>query len=91
MGETQNSQFYDFGLFEPVTKLQNQFFLSLETPEHINEIKKIPKDLSKTCFLHILKILETENVDNFRKDGRRKMMKIRLIKSWESWIWDQYR
>ena len=31
-----------------------------------------------------------EHVDSFRKDGRRKVTTIRLIKSWRSWIWDQH-
>ena len=27
---------------------------------------------------------------NFGKDGRQTMVKIRLINSWKSWLWDQY-
>ena len=37
-----------------------------------------------------LNISEIHIFDNFRKDGHRKMMKIRLIKSWNSWIRHQY-
>ena len=36
MGEAQSPHFYDFGIFEPVTKTQNQLFLPLETPGHLN-------------------------------------------------------
>ena len=28
--------------------------------------------------------------NRFGTDGRRKMMKSRLTKSWKSWIWDKY-
>ena len=34
MGEAQTPHFYDFGIFEPVTKPPNQHDLSLETPGH---------------------------------------------------------
>ena len=37
-----------------------------------------------------INMLELQHFDSFRKDGRRKMLKIRLITSWKSWIWDQY-
>ena len=33
---------------------------------------------------------EIPNVGNFRKDRRRNIPTIRLIKSCKSWIWDQY-
>ena len=39
MGETEPPHFYDFGIFEPVTKPQNQLFLFLDTPEHSPKIK----------------------------------------------------
>ena len=42
MGEAQTPHFYDFGILEPVTKPQNQYYLSLETPGHLNKIKKSP-------------------------------------------------
>ena len=32
-----NSHFYNFGIFEPVTKPPNQPFLSLETPGHLQQ------------------------------------------------------
>ena len=37
MGETKTPHFYDFGIFEPVTKPQNQLFLYLETPGHLQQ------------------------------------------------------
>ena len=40
MGEAQTPHFHDFGIFEPVTKPQNQYYLSLETPGHLKQIKK---------------------------------------------------
>ena len=43
MGETKTPHFYDFGIFKPATKPQNQQFLSLETPGHLKKNKKIQK------------------------------------------------
>ena len=37
MGEAQTPHFYDFGVSEPVTKPQNQLFVSLETPGHLSK------------------------------------------------------
>ena len=37
-----NSKFHDLWIFEPVAKPQNQHYLSLETPRHVNKIKKKP-------------------------------------------------
>ena len=37
MGEAQTPHFYDFGIFEPVTKPQNQHHLSLEAPGHLKK------------------------------------------------------
>ena len=42
MGEPENPHFYDFGIFERVTKPQNQHYLSLETPGHLKKIKENP-------------------------------------------------
>ena len=72
------NKIHDFWIFEPVTKPQNQLCLSLETPGHLNKIKK-----NQTFLKHgiNLKIWEIQNLENVRKDGRRQMMKIRSIKS----------
>ena len=50
MGEAQTPHFYDFGIFEPVTKPQNQLFLSLQTPGHLKESRKIPKHLQRSLW-----------------------------------------
>ena len=42
MGEAQTLYFYDFEIFEPATKPQNQLCLSLEAPGHLKQIKKQP-------------------------------------------------
>ena len=42
MGETKTPHVYDFGIVEPVTKPQNQHYLSLETPGHAKKIKTNP-------------------------------------------------
>ena len=81
MGEAQTPRFYDLGIFEPVTKPQNQLFLSLETPGHLNKIKKITGTFEKTIIFINLKMVEIQNSDNFGKDGRRQIPKIRVIKS----------
>ena len=47
MGEAQTPHYYDFGIFEPVTKPQNQHYLSLETPGYLKQIKKNPGTFSK--------------------------------------------
>ena len=51
MGETRTPHLYGFGFFESVTKPQNQQFLSLVTPGHLNKIKNSPQ----TFKTHILK------------------------------------
>ena len=38
--EAQNSKFHDFLVFQPVTKAQNQHYLSSETPGHLKKTKK---------------------------------------------------
>ena len=40
MGETKTPDFYDLGIFEPVTKPQNQLILSFETPGQITKSRK---------------------------------------------------
>ena len=35
----KNLHFYDFGIFEPATKPQNQYHSSSETPRHLKQIK----------------------------------------------------
>ena len=54
MGETQNLHFYDFGIFESVTKPQKQLFLSLGTPGQLKKIKK-HFQIFGFCFLQISK------------------------------------
>ena len=79
MGEPENPHFYDFGISEPATKPQHQLFLSLETPRYPKNQEK-SWNLSKTYYYNYYQSrnLETQNVDNVRKDEHREMMKIRL-------------
>ena len=74
MGEAQTPHFYDFGIFEPVAKPQNQLFLFLETPGHRKQNKENSNIVQNIVFINI-GIL---NFSIFRKDGHREMMKIRL-------------
>ena len=72
MGEVQTPHFYDFGIFEPVAKLQIQLILFLETLGHLTNQEESPEH-----FKHISKT-KTRFVEIFGKDGRRQMMTIRL-------------
>ena len=64
-------------------------YLSLGTPIHLREIKKKPEDFPKYYFCKSQK-WEIQHFYNFGKGKHRQMMKIRLIKSGKSWIWDQH-
>ena len=77
MGETKTPHFYDFWIFEPVTKPQNQLFLSLEAPGH-------QKTQNAEHTFYESRNFETRNFDIFRQEGHRQMMKIRLKKSSKS-------
>ena len=81
MGEAQTPHFYDFGIFEPVTKPQNQYYLSLETPGYSKKSRKIPGIFLENIIFIKSRNLEIQNFDHFRKDGHRKIPQIRLRKS----------
>ena len=60
MGETKTPHFYDFGIFEPVTEPQNQLFLSLETPGHLQKIKTQSQNILKhITYVYTFMIFET--------------------------------
>ena len=59
MGEPQTPHFYDFGILGRVPEPQNQLFLSLETPGHLKQIKKIPLNNLKTYYCY-----KTQNSGN---------------------------
>ena len=40
MGETKNPNFFDFGIYGSVPEPQNQLFLTLETPGHLDKSRK---------------------------------------------------
>ena len=42
MGEPEIPHFYDLGIFGRVQTPQHQYYLSLETPGHLNKMKKNP-------------------------------------------------
>ena len=50
MGEPKNPHFYDSGFFGRVPELQNQHYLSLETPGYLNESRKFPGTLETIIF-----------------------------------------
>ena len=45
MGEPNNPQFYDFGIFGRVPEPQNQYYLPFETAGYLKEIMKTSKPL----------------------------------------------
>ena len=90
MGETKTLHFYDFGIFEPVTKPQNQLFLLLETPGYLNKSRQFLGICSTNITFVNLGIWKIQNVDNFQKDGHRTMMKIRVTKSPQYWTCISY-
>ena len=82
MGETKTPPFYDFWIWGRVPEPQNQLFLSLETPGHLQKIKKNHWNLfQRIVFINLLNLSEIQFVDDIRKDGHRIIPKIRLIKS----------
>ena len=85
MGEAQTPHFYDFGIFEPVTKPQNQLVLSLETPGYLTKSINSLEHLKNIIFVN-LRILGIQVSVIFRKDWRRQIPPIRLIKTLKSWI-----
>ena len=55
MREPQTPHFYDFGISGRVPEPQNQYYLSLETPGYLNEIKKEPWGIfQKILFWYII-------------------------------------
>ena len=87
MGEPETPHFYDVGIFGRVPEPQNQLSLSFETPGYQIQIRRLTGTFVKHIFADF-KSLETPDFVNVGKDGRRGMMKIHLIISWTSWIWD---
>ena len=59
--KTQNYNFHDFLGFGPVTKPQNQHYLSLETPGHLKQIKKNLGTSWKNIIFGNLRINKYEN------------------------------
>ena len=69
-GDPQTPHFYDFWIFEPVTKPQNQLYLSLETPGDLKKNKKI-QNLFKNYDVIKSRSFETPTFGHFRKGGHR--------------------
>ena len=67
MGETRTHHFYGFGIFEAVTKPQNQLFLSLGTPRHLKEIKKHPWNILTYYYVFKSRNFETPKVRHLSK------------------------
>ena len=91
----RNSKFHDFWIFEPVTKPQSQHYLSLETPGHLKQIKKLPWNICETDYFVNMGIDMFESLSiscfiKFCEDGDQEMMEIGKIKSTTSWICISY-
>ena len=89
MGETKTPHFYDFRIFEPVTRPNKQLFLSSETPGHLTTNPENPINLQTNSIFINIKMLAPPQNDMFGKDGHRQMMNIRLTHFRKPWIWDQ--
>ena len=76
MGETETPHFYDFVIFGRVPEPQNQLCLSLETPGYPKNREKNMEHLKHFIFINLI-VLEFQHVDNFGKDGRRKIPPVR--------------
>ena len=91
MGESSNPSFLWFRdlwtcpwLPKPIILI---IFGDTRTPK---EHQKISSYIFKKYIFANLENLEIHIALQLWKDGRRQISKIRLIKSWKSWIWDQY-
>ena len=51
MGEPKTPHFYNFGISERVPGSQNQYYLSLETPGHLNKSTKNQTFESTICMI----------------------------------------
>ena len=67
-----------------IKELQNQGYNIPNYPTHIR--KYLESSLTHIIFTY----MDFQHFVNLGKDGHRKMMKLRLIKSVKSRIWDQY-
>ena len=76
----QTPHFYDFGTFERALSSQSQLFF-IFGGTRIPEKSRACQNITTNMFTD-LEISGTHNVDNFRKDGRRKTMKIHLKNLW---------
>ena len=79
MGEPQNPNFYDFGIFGHVETfdIKPTIFIFGNT-RTLKTIKKLPHMLKHIICINF-KMLETQHFDKFAKDGHRTIPKIRLI------------
>ena len=68
---------------------QNQYCLSFETPGDPRKKQENATSLLKKYFKKF-RFFGNPFVESVRKDGHRTIPTISLIKSWTSWIWDQY-
>ncbi len=71
MREPANLHCYDVGIFGRIPEPQNQYYLSLETPRHLKQLKKIPWVFRNMVFINLI-FLEIENVVNVGRGEHRK-------------------
>ena len=85
MGEAQTPHFYDFGILNRHQAPTPSLFIFGDTRTPQKNQEKSLGNLKNSISINA-NIWETQSFDIVRKDGHRKMMKIRLIKSPKSWI-----
>ena len=87
MGDPSFSWFLDFWTCPFFPKPIILIFGDSRTPKKNQED---PQTFLKKSICINLRKLELHDFANLWIDGHRTRMKIRLKKSWKSWIWDQY-
>ena len=84
MGETETFHFYDFGIFGYVPEPQNQYYLSLETPECLNK-SELTNQFWKICLELCFKSKILKTWERRAPNNHEDPFKI----SWKPWVWDQ--
>ena len=77
---------HDFGIFGHVHDSQNQSYFLWRHQISQNNSRTDSKSSPNTIIVGNLELLDIVKNEDVGKDGRQKIMKIRLDISWKSWI-----
>ena len=81
MGDPTKTPLCAFGNSGRVPEPQNQYYLSLKTPGYLKEIQKISGIFLEHHIFRNIRDMDFQNFEFVRKDKRRTIPPIRLIKS----------